>query len=130
MPPLRRALAATASGLLLGLAGSPSSSAGGSRKLLFVSDHLVASSSNVEWAIHSPTPAGATPAVTATEAWEAGYAKKKEALAVLDAHDVDMVLMDLHMPEMDGIEATKRIREGQERHADVPIVCLTADRSW
>ena len=51
----------------------------------------------------------------------------KEALAVLDAHDVDMVLMDLHMPEMDGIEATKRIREGQERHADVPIVCLTAD---
>ena len=51
----------------------------------------------------------------------------KEALAVLDAHDVDMVLMDLHMPEMDGIEATKRIREGQECHADVPIVCLTAD---
>ena len=37
--------------------------------------------------------------------------------------------MDLHMPEMDGIEATKRIRDGQVKGVDssLPIVCLTAD---
>ena len=53
----------------------------------------------------------------------------KESLEVLKEHDVDLILMDLHMPEMDGIEATKRIREGRIRglDADIPIVCLTAD---
>ena len=53
----------------------------------------------------------------------------KEALEVLKAHDVDMVLMDLHMPEMDGLEATKAIRSGNVKGVDphLPIVCLTAD---
>ena len=52
-----------------------------------------------------------------------------EALEVLGQHDVDLVLMDLHMPEMDGIEATKAIREGAVKGCDrdLPIVCLTAD---
>ena len=52
-----------------------------------------------------------------------------EALEVLGRHDVDLILMDLHMPEMDGIEATKAIREGAVKGGDreLPIVCLTAD---
>jgi hypothetical protein len=53
----------------------------------------------------------------------------KEVLNVMKEHPVDLILMDLHMPEMDGIEATKRIRDGQVKGADssLPIVCLTAD---
>ena len=37
--------------------------------------------------------------------------------------------MDLHMPEMDGIEATKAVREGRVKSLDpeLPVVCLTAD---
>ncbi|MGB1576935.1 MAG: response regulator, partial [Flavobacteriales bacterium] len=35
----------------------------------------------------------------------------------------------LHMPEMDGIEATRAIRDGRVKglDSDLPIVCLTAD---
>jgi CheY-like chemotaxis protein len=53
----------------------------------------------------------------------------QEALDVLRRHQVDLVLMDLHMPEMDGIEATKAVREGRVRNVDpeLPVVCLTAD---
>ena len=47
------------------------------------------------------------------------------ALEVLEKEDVDMVLMDIMMPIMDGYEAMERIRR-QPRFKDLPMVALTA----
>lgn len=49
----------------------------------------------------------------------------KETLALLQDGVFDAVLMDVHMPEMDGFEATKLIRN-QARFADLPVIALTA----
>ncbi|MBK0402720.1 PAS domain S-box protein [Adhaeribacter sp. BT258] len=47
------------------------------------------------------------------------------ALEMLNDCDYDLVLMDLQMPEMNGFDATKHIRE--EMNCNVPIIALTAD---
>jgi len=51
----------------------------------------------------------------------------KEALSLLEDQSFDLVLMDVQMPEMDGITATAEIRrreESTERH--IPIIAMTA----
>ena len=49
----------------------------------------------------------------------------KEALEVLDKEPIDLILLDLMMPEMDGFETLKRIK-GNAEYRDVPVIVVTS----
>jgi signal transduction histidine kinase/CheY-like chemotaxis protein/HPt (histidine-containing phosphotransfer) domain-containing protein len=51
-----------------------------------------------------------------------------EVLKALETIPYDLVLMDVHMPEMDGLEATRRIRDDKSavRNHLIPVVAMTA----
>jgi CheY-like chemotaxis protein len=54
-------------------------------------------------------------------------ANGREALEAIEAHTFDLVLMDVQMPEVDGLEATAALRAkeaGQDTH--LPVIALTA----
>jgi PAS domain S-box-containing protein len=52
----------------------------------------------------------------------------REALEALDNSSFDCILMDVQMPEMDGIEATQRVRKLPDPvKANIPIIALTAN---
>jgi len=51
----------------------------------------------------------------------------KEALEALSRETFDMILLDVHMPIMDGVETIRRIRSSGEPWSSIPVVALTAD---
>jgi PAS domain S-box-containing protein len=50
----------------------------------------------------------------------------KEALGLWIIEQPDLILMDMQMPEMSGVEATIKIREQENEHQHTPIIALTA----
>ena len=50
----------------------------------------------------------------------------EQALEMLERESCDVVLMDVHMTGMDGMEATRCIRSSGKSYADVPIIAFTA----
>jgi len=49
------------------------------------------------------------------------------AIGLCEREDFDVILMDLHMPRMDGLATANRIRDLEHRSAHAQIVALTAD---
>jgi len=49
----------------------------------------------------------------------------ERAVALTTEHRPDLVLMDIHLPDIDGVEALRRLR-ANERTASVPVLALTA----
>ncbi|MEM9055847.1 MAG: ATP-binding protein [Pseudomonadota bacterium] len=94
-------------------ASAARSDAAADRHLLLVEDNAV----NRKVAVAMLEQLGH--AVTVAESGEA-------AIAAVERHRFDLILMDCQMPGMDGLEATRRLRASGSA-TDVPIVALTAN---
>lgn len=53
----------------------------------------------------------------------------KEALELLEREKIDLVILDVMMPEMDGFEVLKRIKENQET-ASIPVIMLSGKNEY
>ncbi|MFO0598960.1 MAG: response regulator [Myxococcaceae bacterium] len=87
--------------------------AAAARKVLVVDDNPI----NLRVAVELVRKLGCT---------AASAANGREALERCDAERFDIVLMDCHMPEMDGFEATEKLRARGQTSAVTRVVALTA----
>ena len=60
------------------------------------------------------------------DCWEAGDGL--EALEVVKTHTIDLILSDLNMPRMTGLEMVKKLSE-DEVHQRIPVILITTDGS-
>lgn len=56
-----------------------------------------------------------------------GAESAERGLQLIDEQDFDIILMDLRMPGMDGIEAIRHLRARDDAKAGLPVIVVTAD---
>ncbi len=54
-----------------------------------------------------------------------GVERAEDGLALLEHEDFDLILMDVSLPGIDGLEATRRRRQNPA-HTDLPVIAVTA----
>ncbi len=54
----------------------------------------------------------------------------QEAINILDTKNIDIILMDVHMPVLNGVDATKAIRTSNTPYMGIPIIAVTADEKY
>ena len=59
----------------------------------------------------------------------AGAADGYAALAALERQSFDLVILDIHMAPLDGIQTLKRLRASGKSYADISVIALTADNA-
>lgn len=52
------------------------------------------------------------------------------AIAMIEKNQYDVVLMDLHLPGIDGFETTEKIRKSQGDNMNIPILALTSSAEY
>lgn len=76
----------------------------------------------------NPTNQFVLKAILSQQGLEATFVENgRLAVEAVQADDYDLILMDLHMPEMDGLTATQNIRRLGSPKGDIPIVAVTAE---
>jgi len=59
---------------------------------------------------------------------ESSFAENgRQALELVEGQDFDLILMDIHMPELDGLDATRALRARGDAKAQIPVIALSAD---
>ena len=59
-----------------------------------------------------------------TAARDAAHARR-----ILAGLDFDLIVLDIHMTPMDGVETLRRIRRSGKPYANIPVIALTADNA-
>ena len=66
----------------------------------------------------------ASPQITSAE----GFPCARDALEWMETHPAELAILDIHMPEMNGLDATRAIRKMENTWAaSIPIIAMTAD---
>ncbi|MFH0948485.1 MAG: response regulator [Elusimicrobiota bacterium] len=50
-----------------------------------------------------------------------------KGLEVVNTHSPDVMTLDIHLPDMDGIEVLKMLKKDEDRNKAIPIIIVTSD---
>ena len=50
-----------------------------------------------------------------------------DGLSIAESHSVDLILLDINLPDIDGYEVARRLRSSGNKLVDVPIIAITAN---